>query len=68
MAIFRCTSKLSLGGSNGIPKGTTVQVITPNGVNSVDANKIQAAIKQQLGKDLQTSVCVASHFDVVRLK
>lgn len=68
MAIFRCTSKISLGGSNGIPKGTTVQVITPNGVNSVDGNKISAAIKEQLGKDLPSASCVAAHFEVVRLK
>lgn len=67
MAIFKCTAKMSMGGSNGIPKGTTVQVITPNGVNTVDSNKIQAAIKQQFGKDLPSSVCVACHFDVVKL-
>ncbi len=67
MAKFKVTSKMSLGGSNGIPKGTSVQVITPNGVNTVDANKIQAAIKEQLGKDLPASVCVASHFEVVKL-
>lgn len=68
MARFNVTSKLSLGGgSNAIPKGTTVEVITPNGINSVDAKKIQAAIKQRFGKDLPESVCVASHFEVVRL-
>lgn len=50
MPTFRVTAKMSLGGSNGIAKGTTVQVVTPNGINSVDANKIRLLSNSNLAK------------------
>ncbi|MDE6562255.1 MAG: hypothetical protein K2K75_12805 [Muribaculaceae bacterium] len=67
MPNFKVTSKVSLGGSNGIPKGTTVRVITPSGICDVNAKRIQEAIKQQLGKDIPYSQCVASHFIIEKL-
>lgn len=67
MPTFKVTAKRDIGGSKGISKGTTFQVTTPSGINSLDANKIKAAIAQQLGIDMQSSYCVVNNFDVVKM-
>ena len=65
MPTFKLTAKRTIG-ANDIPKGTTFQVLTASGTG-VDARKIQAAIKQQFGKNLPESYCYASNFDIVKL-
>ena len=68
MPVFKLTAKRSIG-ANDVPKGTTFQVITPSGINTLDQNKIKAALKQQLGIDLsKASYSIStSDFDIVKL-
>lgn len=66
MAAFKVTAKRTLGAGYGIPKGTTLQVITNDGL--IDSFEIQAAIKQQLGIELTSTLCAKSNFDIVKLK
>ena len=62
MPTFKLRAKSTLGPGGCLPKGTVFQVITANGTG-LDAKKIQAAIKQQLGLDLPESSCYASNFE-----
>ena len=66
MPTFRVTAKRDFGGGK-IPKGCTVQVITPNGVNSVDPRRIEEALKDQLGITISGFGISSSDFDIVKL-
>ncbi len=67
MPAFKLTAKQQIGGSNGLPKGTTFQVLTPNGVNTVNAIRIREAVLKQFGKDLSEQWLMPMRFDIVKL-
>ena len=66
MLTFSVTAKRDFGGGK-IPKGCTVQVITPNGVNPVDPIRIEEALKDQLGITISGFGISSSDFDIVKL-
>ena len=68
MPVFKLTAKRNLGGDD-VPKGTTFQVLTPSGINSLDSTKIKNALKQQLGIDLSNAhyAVNVTDFEVVKL-
>ena len=65
MPTFKVTAKRNIGAK--IPKGCTVQVITPNGVNSLDPWRIKEALEQQLGISTVGFGIHTMDFDVVKL-
>ncbi len=66
MALFKITAKQSLSAGR-IPKGTTLQIATPNGVNALNHNRIAEAVKQQLGLDVHPSHVEVNYFNVERI-
>lgn len=65
MPTFKLTAKQTISGGQ-IPKGTTFQVLIPNGT-CLDSNKIREAVKQQFGKDIPANHLYVNYFDVVKL-
>ena len=64
MALYRITANQTLSGGK-IPKGTTIQVVVPNG--SLDSYKIAAAFKQQMGIDVPNNHVYANLFNIEKI-
>lgn len=66
MPAFKVSAKRDIGGGK-IPKGYTVQVVTPSGINTVDPWRIKEAMEKQLGITLVGFGIHTNDFDIVKL-
>lgn len=64
---FKVTAKQNIGGSKGIAKGLSVQVVT-TGTSSPGINHILEAYKQQLGIEIKGISGSTGYFNIEKLK